>query len=328
MIALDRVSTRLGSSWLTGVTLTFGAGVHSLLGGREDGGPLLLSVIAGSARVRRGRVRVLDRPPGDVRTRPRIGRVPIVPSLPTALRVRELLDVATRIRGDVARPADERLAVLDLQALAERPIGTLSRAEARAVALAEAVSSPSIQVLLVEEPHVAMDPRAAGLVATALQAKARSGCAVLVATASVRDAADLADDHTLMRAGAAFAHFHSLADVVGFSPAGARLTVRLRTAAEARAVLAAMAHDASVDAVERDDAVVHLRGSDAVWLARAAASATIEAGVDVVELTLGAPAMDEARAAAAGIAAATYEAAYRRTRQTEAPAQTGPEAGA
>jgi ABC-type multidrug transport system ATPase subunit len=324
VIALDHVSARRASSWLANVTLAFGPGIHALVGGRDDGGSLMLSVLAGEVRVRRGRARILRRPPGDARTRAKIGRVPLEPAMPAELRVREFLAVAAEVRGEPQRPASERLATLGIEVLAERPIRSLSRGEARAASLAEAVTSPGVQVLLVEEPFVAMDPRAAGLVAAALRDKARSGAAVLVATASLRDAGDLADDHVLMRAGVPVAQLRSLVDVVGFSPAGARLGIYLRTVADARALVAAIAHDASVDGVDRDDAVVKLRGSDVVWLARAAASASFEAGVDVLEIAVSVPGQEEARAAAAGIAAATYEAAYRRTRAAARPDSAEP----
>jgi ABC-type multidrug transport system ATPase subunit len=319
VIALEGASARVGSSWIANVTVACGAGLHAIVGARDDGGPLLLAAVAGAARVRRGRIRVLGRPPSDAKVRRAIARIPMDPALPAALRVAEFLGVAARIRGEAPRPAEERLGALGIEALAERAIRSLSPSEARAVALLEAVTSSRVRVLLVEEPRAIMDPRAAAYVGAALQNKARGGCAVLIATASLRDASDLADDHTMMRSGSVVAQLRSLDDVVGFSPEGARLRVLLRTVTDARSMVAALAHDTSIEGVAREDAVVLLRGPDAVWLGRAAATAALQAGVDVVEMGLGAPALEEARAAAAGIAAATYEAAYRRTRAAAAP---------
>jgi len=314
VIALEGASARMGSSSITHLTTAWGQGIHSVVGARDDGGPLVLALVAGGARVRRGRLRVLGRSPSDSKVRPAVARVLLEPALPGAVRVSEFLRIASTIRGEAARPPRERLAELAIEALAERTIRSLSRPEARAVALAEAVTSSRVRVLLVEEPRAFMDPRAASQIAIALQKKARNGCVVLVATASLRDAADLADDHAMMHRGTLVAELRTLDAVAGFSPGGARLRVVLQTAADARSMMAALAHDTSVEGIARADTVMILRGPDSVWLARAAAAAALEAGIDIVEMGLGTPPIEEARAAAAGIAAATYEAAYRHTR--------------
>ncbi|MCL2448003.1 MAG: hypothetical protein FWD17_03550 [Polyangiaceae bacterium] len=325
MIAVDKASARFGSVWIANVSMAWGPGIHSVVGGRDDGGNLLLAVAAGAVATRRGRVRVLGRAPTDPAIRRQIGYVPLAPALPADLLVREFLAIAAGIRREAPWPAHERLVDLGLTALADRPIRSLSHAEARALSLAEATTSSSVQALLIEEPRAVIDPQAAGRLPSVLRAKARNGCSVVVCTASLRDAADLADDHTVMHRGAMAAHLRSLDEVVGFAPQGARLQVLLRSAGDARAMVASLAHDTSVDAIERDGAVVRLRGPDPVWLARAAAAAALEAGIDVVELGVAPPTADEARAAAAGIAAATYEAAYRRTRASAAAEAPSPE---
>ena len=63
------------------------------------------------------------------------------------------------------------------------------------------------------------------------------------------------------------------------------------------------------------------RGRDARALAAAIARAVVASGVDVVEMRLEPPSMDDARAAAAGVGTATYEAAYARTRAALATAE-------
>jgi predicted ABC-type transport system involved in lysophospholipase L1 biosynthesis ATPase subunit len=59
MISLDRVSARQTPLALASVSLTWGPGVHALVGASTDGGALLLAIVAGAARVRSGQVRVL-----------------------------------------------------------------------------------------------------------------------------------------------------------------------------------------------------------------------------------------------------------------------------
>ncbi|MGD0530657.1 MAG: ABC transporter ATP-binding protein, partial [Polyangiaceae bacterium] len=64
MIALEGVAARRAPLTLARLTLSWGAGVHSLLGAPSDGGPLLLELVAGQARLRAGRVRLLEGSPG------------------------------------------------------------------------------------------------------------------------------------------------------------------------------------------------------------------------------------------------------------------------
>ena len=121
MISLDGVAARRAPMTLASVSVGWGPGVHAVMGTPADGGPLLLALVAGAARPRAGRVRVLDRAPGDASVRAAVAFVPLAPALPEALRVHEALDA----RGGHPRVmppghAGERLAVLGIQALAPR----------------------------------------------------------------------------------------------------------------------------------------------------------------------------------------------------------------
>lgn len=314
MIALEGVSARRAPLALANVTLAFGPGVHSIIGGSEDGGPLLLALIAGAARVRGGRVRVADGAPTDVETRRQVARVTLDPALPDGLLVREVLRVAERIRGEPPREPAARLAPLGIQALADRPVRSLSRAEARAVALAEGITSARVRVLVVEEPLIAVDPRVAGRIPEALRAKGREGGAVVVATGSLRDAWELAEDHVLLRRGTVLGRSTSLERLLGFSPEGVHLHVVLGNASAAKSLAGALARSDQVDRLDQDGPCVRARGRDPVDLARAVASAVLQAEVEVVELRLGAPLLEEARAAVQGIATATIDGAQARAR--------------
>jgi ABC-type multidrug transport system ATPase subunit len=166
------------------------------------------------------------------------------------------------------------------------------------VALAEALTSDAVRVLLVEEPFAAMDARAAGRAASLLRARADAGVVVVVATASVSDAADVADDHLLLRRGMVVRRGGPDDVLVGFWQDGnhARLRVVVKDAEDGRALAAALARQAEVLGVERLVGAVCARGRDAEPLAQAAARAAIEAGVDVTELRFDPPSLDEARA--------------------------------
>jgi ABC-type multidrug transport system ATPase subunit len=298
VILLEGVSAHRKPWSIHDVTIDWRPGVHAVVGTVADGGPLLLGVIVGSARARVGRVRVLDGSPTDAQARPQIARVPIEPSLPDALRVDEALALAAVVRGDPSQSAEQRLSVLGLEAVARRPVGSLSRAEARGVALAEAVTSPRVRVIVVEEPFASSDSRAASRIAEALRSKSRSGCTVVVTTASLRDAGELADDYMLMREGSAVGTTTSVHALAGLRADGARMVIIARDATQARGLVAALARDPDVAGVELDANTVRIRGADALALARAAGQAAVQADVDVVEIRGEPPSLDQARAAA------------------------------
>jgi ABC-type multidrug transport system ATPase subunit len=162
-------------------------------------------------------------------------------------------------------------------------------------ALAEAVTSPTVRVLLVEEPLIAMDPRAVGLVAEALRRRGRDGCAVVVTTASMRDTSELSDDWIALRGGAIDSSGACVDALSVLGPEGANLRVVLRDAREVSALVAALGRESDVDAIERDEGAVRLRGRDAAALARAAGRAAVEADVDIAELRIDAPPVPGAR---------------------------------
>jgi ABC-type multidrug transport system ATPase subunit len=293
VIALEGVSARQAPMALASVSLSWEAGAHAIVGARIDGGPLLLAIVAGLTTPRAGRVRVLGAAPTDAGVRRQVAFVPFEPSLPEAMRVREVMALAAAVRQEPARDEAKRLAILGIEALVDRKVHSLSRGEARAVALAEAVTSANVRVLLLDEPLVAIDARAVGRVTEALRARARDGCVVVVATGSMRDAGELADDLVMLRAGAIVGQ-GACADVLAASGAhvagGAHLRVILQDAGGAAALIAALADEIDVEGVDRDAASVRLRGRDATVLARAAGRAAVDAGVDVAELRVDVPA--------------------------------------
>ena len=284
MIVLEAVSARRKPVSITNVTIEWGPGIHALVGTFADGCGLLLAVIVGAAKAQSGRVRVLDRAPTDPKARTQVARVGIDPSLPEALRVDEALSLASVIRGDPPQAATERLSVLGLEALAGRRVHSLSRGEARGVALVEGLTSSRVRVLVLEEPFASSDARAAGRIAESLRGKSRSGCAIVFATASLRDAEDLADDYALVRGGAVVGKTTALHALAPLAPGDARLVVIARHGIDARARLPAFAGESDVTGVEVDANIVTVRGTDPVALARAAGRAAVAANVDVVEI--------------------------------------------
>jgi len=279
VITVDALAAREAPLTLAPMTFALANGVHVVLGGPADGGALVLRVLAGRARVRRGRVVVLDHAPGDAATRRAVALVPREPSLPDALTVAEMLDDAARVRGDAPSSAEARLTQLGLASLGPRPIRTLSPPEAHAVALTEAVTSPTVRVLLLDEPFATLEPRAAAVLAELLRERAKGGAAILVATASVRDATTLATSVLVLSNGTLVRYAATLDAVV--RDGAHRVHV---LASDPRALVAALALSDAVSHVALDGESVVVEGGDRAAVANAIARAAVDGRIDLVEM--------------------------------------------
>lgn len=304
---------------LSPLTLTLGAGMHALVGSVEDGVALVLAVLAGRVRPSRGRAVVLGGAPDAPKSRCEVAHVPLDAVMPDPLRVDEALAMAAEIRGEPPQDSRARLDVLGLAPLAARRVKTLSIHEVRAVALAEAVTSRA-RVLLLEEPYVLIDPRAACRLANVLHARARDGACVLIATASVRDAADLAEDHLIFERGVLVRRTTAALGLAARGSRGARLRV---TTSNPRALLAALATDPAVTSLESSEGILGVGGVDPVLVASAIAAAALRVDAEIFSLRPDALALEELRASMAGDAAGAYRRAFEEGRST-ATAQPPP----
>ena len=297
MITLDGVHARSTAtrgrpaSILANVTLTWERGVLAVLGTPADGTTALLEVLAGTLRTRAGRAMIDGRAPADARAR--MAYVPLEPALPEAFRVEEVCALASTIRGEPQASAASRLAPLGIEKLAERRVRSLSPGEQRAVALAIAITSAA-PILLVEEPLAGLDPSAPSRVIHELRERATAGAAVVVTTASVRDATRLADQLGILTRGV-FTHLPpSLAHV---GPGGARLRVVVGANAttDIAPFVAALGQEAAVASVETAAfaatrvlyaaVAVVVTGPDLLALARAVAVAATKtnAAIEAIE---------------------------------------------
>ena len=284
MISLDRVAARRAPMTLSDVSAQWGPGVHSIVGAPSDGTSLLLGLLSGTDAPRSGAIRVLDGAPTDRAIARQIGRILLDTPLAEPLRVDETLSLAAKIRGDAPTDARERLAALGVEALAGRTARSLSPDEARAACAAEALTSPSVRAVLFMEPLVSMDPRAARRVGEALRSAARAGKCVLVATSSLRDAGELADDHVLLRNGRVVFRSASIEELYGLSARGAYLRVFTRNDDGARALAADLARLSEVTSLDRSGTSVTLGGESLKALADAVGRAAVAADVEVTEM--------------------------------------------
>jgi ABC-type multidrug transport system ATPase subunit len=271
MIELKKLTVRHRGNDVLEVTHELRAGRHALLGRAEDGVTVLLACIAGEARPKRGSITVLGGPPS--LQRGRVAWIPIGVKLPDVLRVDETIAIAREIRKNAPVEPNAVLAPLGLEALATRRVDTLDASECRAVALAEALASPSVSILLIEEPFVSMAAPAASALPKALAA--RKNTCVVVSTASASDAALLADDFLVFDRG-------KLATVSSDVRGASRETPRLRIIADdTRSLAAELAKKTEITRLELASHGLLVEGADALALATAVNAAIIDARVSV-----------------------------------------------
>jgi zinc transport system ATP-binding protein len=138
----------------------------ALLGPNGGGKTTLLRLVLGLLRPSRGTVRVLGETPA--RARGRVGYVPqrvrFDPDFP--IRVIDVVRMGRLRRERMLRPfsapdravADRALATVELESLAERPIGALSGGQLQRVLIARALAlEPAL--LLLDEPTASLDER-------------------------------------------------------------------------------------------------------------------------------------------------------------------------
>ena len=155
MIRLESLHARAGQFELKNISVTIERGAWAvLLGAAGSGKTTLLETIAGVRSATAGRVFLRD---SDVTAQPpelrRLGMVYQHAFLFPHLSVLE--NIAYGADPDAARVVADRF---DLAALFGRPVATLSGGERQLVALARALA-PAPDVLLLDEPLAALDPR-------------------------------------------------------------------------------------------------------------------------------------------------------------------------
>ena len=302
VLALSRVF----GSRLQGAEASFENGLHVVLGAPADGSAEIAELSAGVVRPKRGTCRIDGRDPWDnPSVRARIGVLLEEEPASSAKSIARAVSTCLSLRQD-PREANALLAEHGLACWASvRP----ERAPAsirRHVALALALSLERPLALVLHEP-LAVGPLAdRDKTRSALVALAEAGSAVLVLTASPRDAAELGGRTVLLDRGR-FVRRPGLPLGVELVPGGA-LALAIRTG-EARRLAAALVDHGAVDSASWDADQILVRGKDPSALALAVTDCAVAAGIELgaIEPTL--PDLNEARAATAGVWRAAYEAA-------------------
>jgi ABC-2 type transport system ATP-binding protein len=314
---------RVRDSNLAPLDFWLGAGLHALVGTPSDGTLAIAKLLGGIEPSSSGQVIVAGRDPGrDPPLRARIGVTLDNPLLPATGRVGDLLAEVDRLRG--SREAAASLERLGLGQWAGRQLTGLSRRELRALDLAVAVSTPNPIAVILTEPGADIAPIDRASLREALASAVESGACVLILTASMNDAVELADTVHVLERGT-IARWVPVGDTSALVPGrGVELRVEVDLP---RLLVSALADDPAVIGIDWDQhghrSVLSIRGDDLDQVALAVARAATSAGANVTSIAPIAPGLDEVRAAASGLALAAYHAAYRAYQEQDARVRGG-----
>jgi ABC-2 type transport system ATP-binding protein len=186
LVALDRVSLGVEAGEVAG-----------LIGPNGAGKSTLMKIVVGILRPTSGTVRVSGH---DVVQEPEaakrlIGYLPENPSLYTALTVSEFLKFVGKIRGVGDRELDvkisESLKTFSLVDKADSLVGSLSKGMKQKVAITAAILHDP-EVLILDEPLTALDPKTQAFVNRWISDQGRSGRTVLLSTHNLEIVQDYA----------------------------------------------------------------------------------------------------------------------------------------
>jgi ABC-2 type transport system ATP-binding protein len=163
-LAVDGLKKSYGKrEAVKGVSFTLTDGVTGLLGPNGAGKSTIIKCVTGILDWDAGDITVdgvdaSDRPRA---ARRRVGYMPERASFPPEMTVRSYLEYAARMKGVGRRDVDEAVATvlrqIDLEHMAERVIGNLSKGYRQRVGMAQAVIG-SPPVLILDEPMAGLDP--------------------------------------------------------------------------------------------------------------------------------------------------------------------------
>lgn len=265
-VQLEAVVRNFGSvRALDGLDLTINRGeILALLGPNGAGKTTAVSLVLGLSRPQSGRVTVLGGDPGDLAIRRRIGSMLQIGAVPEALTVSEHLELAAAWYGD-PRPIAEVVRLAGLEGLEKRRTGRLSGGQQRRLLFGLAlVGAPELLVL--DEPTVALDIEARRLLWERVRSLAAAGVAVLLTTHDLTEAAELAHRVALIHRGRVVATGtpHEVAQRAGAKRVRCHSALEVETVATWSGVVRASRREAwlEIDASDPDGVVRQLLTTD------------------------------------------------------------------
>ncbi len=253
-LVVDRVSRWYGNVVaVNDISFAIGAGITGLLGPNGAGKSTLLHLLAGLLRPSSGQVLVDGRPAWrEPEMYRRIGLVPEREAVYPFLTGREFVDVAARLQRlpDPGAATARAIATVDLEAAADRAVGTYSKGMRQRVKIAAAlVHEPPI--LLLDEPFNGMDPRQRLHMMDLLETMAAAGRTILFSSHILEEVERVADGILVIHAGrlAASGDFREIRQLMTDRPH----TFRVRSSDDRRLAAAFIAEPTVFGTELRDD---------------------------------------------------------------------------
>jgi ABC-2 type transport system ATP-binding protein len=283
-IVLDRVSRWYGNVVaVNDISFSLAPGVTGLLGPNGAGKTTLLHMLAGLLQPSSGTVRIAGeiawRNPSVYRT---IGLVPEREAVHAFLTGREFTRLAANLQRlpDANAAADRAIGIVDLEAAADRPVGTYSKGmRQRAKIAAALVHDPAI--LLLDEPFNGMDPRQRLHMMDLLRQMAGEGRTILFSSHILEEVERLADGILVIHAGrlAAAGDYREIRNLMTDRPH----TFVVRSSDDRRLAAAMMAEPA-VFGTELRDGRLTVRVAEFGGFTRSVARVARDASVSLFEV--------------------------------------------
>jgi ABC-2 type transport system ATP-binding protein len=283
-IRLERVSRWYGNVVaVNDMTFAVGSGVTGLLGPNGAGKSTLLGMVAGLLAPSAGKVTLLGhaawRNPA---VYSRVGLVPEREAVPGYLSGYDFALFAAKLQRlpDPAAAARRAIATVDLEAAAQRPIGTYSKGMRQRAKLAAAlVHDPP--VLLLDEPFNGMDPRQRLHMMALLRTMAAEGRTILFSSHILEEVERLAERVLVVYAGrlAASGDFREIRRLMTDRPH--TFTIR---SSDDRRLASTLMGETAVFGVELSDGWLSIRTADYAGFTRLLPRAARDAGISLFEV--------------------------------------------
>ena len=178
--------------------------VFGLLGPNGSGKSTTIKMMLGLLHPTKGRIRILDKEPRDVKTKSRIGYLPEESYLYPYLTAEETLDFYGRLfdlnGAERKQRIEQLLDMVGLQHTGSRTIKEFSKGMARRIGLAQAlINNPEIVIL--DEPTSGLDPIGTRQVKDLIESLAQRGKTVLLSSHLLADVEDVCDRIIILYGG-------------------------------------------------------------------------------------------------------------------------------
>jgi len=178
--------------------------VFGLLGPNGSGKSTTLKLLLGLLFPTSGYIRILGRPPRDVRVKSRLGFLPEETYLYPYLNAVETLDFFGRLskipRADRRRRVDALIDMVGLTAARHRPLHEYSKGMARRIGLAQALINDP-ELILLDEPTAGLDPIGTQEVKNLVRELRTRGKSILMCSHLLADVQDVCDRIGILYAG-------------------------------------------------------------------------------------------------------------------------------